>query len=326
MPHTSWFDPDRLFKHPEDYAEFVGRPYDALCELMTARFERESASDARIQEEIQFRDELEAHLSSVDVFDQGPSELAARIASGFFRMFYLEQTLLTLSAGRADFFEDIVEVRGLDRIKAIAAEDGGVQFALAHHGPHFLVHLLLAKLGIECSVGGAMTNEFGDGHRVWADRLNIPLADVEAVDFSDNFGRAMAALVASGKSLTLYPEYSRSKRLGRHTTTFLGQTVHLPTGVARLAKMTQRRLVGVRMVRLAPYRYRIEFGPALSVGTADDQWGVPEAAAEILRFVEEAVIAEPENWEGWRYFRIMKANALQVMLRNLAAERRRKAS
>jgi len=326
MSHASWFDPDRLFKHPDDYAAFVGRPYAELCETMTARFEEESSTPERMAEHKKLRDELEGHLSSIDAFQEQPAVLAGRIATGFFRMFYLEQALLTMSAGRDDFFDGIVTVNGLDRVKDIIAADGGVQFALAHHGPHFLVHLLLAQLGIECSVGGALTDDFGQGHLAWADRLNIPIDTAKAVDFSDNFGRAMAALVASGQSLTLYPEYSRSKRLGRHTTPFLGQTVHLPTGVARLAKMTQRRLVGVRMLRTAPYRYTLEFGPPISVGHAEDQMSVPDAAAEMLRFVEEAVKAEPENWEGWRYFRIMKANGLQVMLRNLAAERRRMAS
>ena len=45
-----------------------------------------------------------------------------------------------------------------------------------------------------------------------------------------------------------------------------------------------------------------------------------------MAWVEGMVLDNPEQWEGWRYYRIMKANGLQVLLRNLAAKRRRMAS
>ena len=63
-----------------------------------------------------------------------------------------------------------------------------------------------------------------------------------------------------------------------------------------------------------------------SVGLEEGQLDVPEAAAQIMTWVEGMVLDNPEQWEGWRYYRIMKANGLQVLLRNLAAQRRRMAS
>jgi lauroyl/myristoyl acyltransferase len=326
MTTQSWFDPDRVYKNLDDYQAFIGKPYTALCTEMQARFDTEFQDQERQDERAKLRDEVHGHLSSIAAFQANAASAADEIADGFFQTFYLEQAVLTMSAGREDFFGDIVEVRGLERVQKIIEEDGGVQFALPHYGPHFLVHLLLCKLGLRCFVGGALTDSFGAGHLDWAATLGIDTGDVEAVDFTASFGRAMAAIVKSGKSLTLYPEYSRSSRLGRHTTEFLGQTVHLPTGVARLAKMSNRRLVGVRLHRVAPFRYVLEFGPFLSVGLGDDQLDVRQAAAQIMAWVEGMVLENPEQWEGWRYYRIMKANALQVLLRNLAAKRRRMAS
>jgi lauroyl/myristoyl acyltransferase len=326
MTTQSWFDPDRVFKNLADYEAFIGQPYDALCGEMQRRFDQEFQSEDRQAEWETMRAEVAGHLSSIEVFDQPADVLAERIATGFYQTFYLEQALLTMSAVRDDFFGEIVEVRGLETVTKIIAEDGGIQFALPHYGPHFLVHLLLSKLGLQCFAGGALTDSFGAGHVAWAKRLGIDLGDAEGIDFTENFGRAMAALVQAGKSLTLYPEYSRSTRLGRHTTTFLGQTVHLPTGVARLAKMSNRRLVGVRIQRVAAFRYVLEFGPFLSVGLGDDQLDVPEAARQIMAWTEGMIRENPEQWEGWRYYRIMKANGLQVLLRNLAAQRRRQAS
>jgi lauroyl/myristoyl acyltransferase len=326
MTTQSWFDPDRVYKNLDDYRAFIGKPYTALCADMQARFDAEFQADERQAEWSALRDEVHGHLTSIAAFQADADAVADEIADGFFQTFYLEQTVLTMSAGREDFFGDIVEVRGLERVQEIIAEDGGVQFALPHYGPHFLVHLLLCKLGLRCFVGGALTDDFGSGHLDWGATLGIDTGEVEAVDFTASFGRAMASIVNSGKSLTLYPEYTRSSRLGRHTTEFLGQTVQLPTGVARLAKMSNRRLVGVRLHRVAPFRYVLEFGPFLSVGLEEGQLDVPEAAAQIMAWVEGMVLDNPEQWEGWRYYRIMKANGLQVLLRNLAAQRRRMAS
>lgn len=326
MTTQSWFDPDRVFKNLDDYREFIGRPYAALCAEMQARFDAESQEDDRRTDWSSMRDEVYGNLTSITAFQADAATNAADIADGFYQTFFLEQAILTMSAGRDDFFGDIVEVRGLERVQELIAQDGGVQFALPHYGPHFLVHLLLCKLGLRCFVGGALTDDFSTGHLEWAATLGIDTGEAEAVDFSASFGKAMASIVNSGKSLTLYPEYTRSSRLGRHTTEFLGQTVQLPTGVARLAKMSNRRLVGVRLHRVALYRYVLEFGPFLSVGLDEDQLRVPEAAAQIMAWVEGMVLDNPEQWEGWRYYRIMKANGLQVLLRNLAAKRRRMAS
>jgi lauroyl/myristoyl acyltransferase len=323
MPEQSWFDPNQTFKNPDRYAGLIGTPYASLCADLQVRFDAEQAQPARQKERDELRAQVADHLTSIQVFDRSPAVLANQIVNTFFQVFYLEQLLLTLSASRDDFFGEIVEIRGLDAVREHVAADGGVQFALPHYGPHFLVHMLLAKLGLGCSVGGAMTDDCAQGHRGWAKLLGIDLDDLEAVSFTDGFGKAMAQLGRSGRSLTMYPEYSRSKRLGRYTADFLGQTVHLPTGVAKLAKLTERKLVGVRLHRTEKYRYILEFGPTFSVGNATGQTDVPTAAAAIMGWVEQMVLEDPELWEGWRYYHLMKANGFKVLLRNLAASRRK---
>lgn len=318
MSTQSWFEPDRFIKHFDDYAALRDLDPDALLSRLEARWEQEAGTARRRAAQAELETLLAGHLESLEAWPTGPQPAAGDLADQLLRVTWLEQLALALVLHRDDL-GGLIEIEGLDEVRALLAEHAGVQFALAHHGPHFLVHILLARFGLAAMAGGAHSAAFADGARTWAKAAGVDDRGSDGIDFGDDFRAEMAALLAAGHSVTLYPEYSRSRRLGRLTVPFLGQTVHAPTGVVRLAQAFGRPLVTVALHRTAPFRYVLRFRSLGVVETGED--AVQQGATAVFSWLEDLVSQDPGSWDGWRWFHVMKANGFQVLLRNLARER-----
>ena len=309
MTTQSWFDPDQVFKAFDRYEHLIGTPYAELCQQLQARFDAEQATAEGQARVAALADRLTPDLARFD--EPG---LTRAISERFPQVFHLEQLLLALSMSRPEFTAEAVEPVGLDAARACVAE-GGI-LVMPHQGPHFVSHLILPLLGIHSFGAGSITGPMTAGMQRACAVHGIDLGDLTSVDFTANFKLALMELLASGRSVTLYPEYSRSTRIGSATTRFLEHEVHLPTGIGRLAQGFQRPMLGVRMRRVAPYRYQLVFGP---------RWEAPADEAEIvptmrrvLAWVEDAVSEDRLSWEGWRTFGRMKDNGVKALVRQFA--------
>lgn len=318
MSTWSWFEPDRFIKHASEYADLRDIEVETLLTRLEARWEAESGTERRQAAHTELETLLAGHLESLDAWPEGHTTDAGVLADQMLRVTWLEQLTLALVLHREDL-GGLVEIEGLETVRALIADHGGVQFALAHHGPHFIVHMLLARFGLAAMAGGAHSAEFAAGAQEWARAAGFDVSNSDGVDFGDDFRAEMAALLAAGHSVTLYPEYSRSRRLGRLTVPFLGQTVHAPTGVVRLAQAFARPLVTVALHRTAPFRYVLRFQSLGIIDSGED--AVEQTAVEVFSWLEGLVREDPGSWDGWRWFHVMKSNGFQVLLRNLARER-----
>ncbi len=310
MSRQSWFDPDRVYKHLDEYLPLTQTPYAELCETLQARFDEEVASPEGQARQAKLANRLREHLARFD--DDG---LPDRIAARFHQVFYLEQMLLGLSLSQPNFFGDVIRVHGLEEAKAAAAETGAI-FVLPHMGPHFIAHLAINRCGLHAFGAGAISGPMANGLLRTAALHGIDMGNTREVDFDQDFKSNLMGLLAAGKSITLYPEYSRSPRLGALTVPFMGHDVHAPTGIARLASGFAKPMIGVHLHRRAPYHYDLVFGDVWQPAPHGDSEGVHQSMRDIFGWLEHVVKADPLSWEGWRYFGIMKDNGMKVVLKN----------
>ncbi len=310
MTTQSWFDPDRVFKNLDDYLPLRELPYDVLCEQLQARFDAEQASPEGIARHRKLVERLEPQVERF-----GDGDQAEAIARGFAQTFYLEQLLLALKLSSPDVWGEALRVVGAEEAQAAAAS--GAVFVLPHMGPHFLAHVMLHAAGLPSFGAGAVSGPMAEGVKRTAALHGIDLGGATEVDFDADFKATLIQLLASGHSATLYPEYSRSPRLGSLTVDFLGHRVHAPTGIARLAQGLGKPMIGVRLRRRGAYRYDLVFGPVWRP-TAPDE--VHDAIRDVFAWVEAAVEEDPTSWEGWRYFGRMKDNGMRVLLQQFAQQ------
>jgi len=319
MTPQSWFDPDRFYKHFEEYAPLASMDYDAMCAELASRWAAERDEPARVAERAALRESLTGHFQSIEAFRGDPAGRAAAASERFFEMFYLEHLALVLAMGRPDFFSEIVTVEGVEVLESAIAQAGSCVFALPHFGPHFAAHLMMIKLGYGAFASGSQTADFTRGHVKIAEHHGIDLGGIDGVDFDGDFKTNLMKLMFAGQSVTLYPEYSRSSRRGSFTASLFGQTVHAPTGVARLAAGFGKPVVGVSLQRRGTFRYSLVFDRAWTVEPGEE--GIQAVVTDIFAWIEAMVLASPGDWEGWRYYHIMKANGLNVIMRSFAQAR-----
>lgn len=319
----SLFDPQRYYTHFDWYRPLLRYDYPALTRITKLMYDEEGALPFRAEKLAEDTAKLAEHLADVPKYSADAQTLAGPMAAQIQRMFNLEQLALVLSATRPELFEAAVEVADEHVVREVLAEDGNCLFVLPHYGPHFATTLLLAKLGIYLTCGGAMTEPFVKGICDIGNEAGLQIDANDAILFTDDFKMRCAGALAGGKNLMLYPEYSRSTRTGRLLVDFLGTQVHGPTGIARLAAAFGKRMVGVALEPIEPFRYRLRFGPVWRVDADGGEEAIQSTIKGVFGWVERLVLASPGHWECWRYFQYMKTNTTHVTLQALAEELRR---
>ncbi|WP_224368789.1 LpxL/LpxP family acyltransferase [Hyalangium versicolor] len=318
---ASFFHPYRFYLGFEFYSCFSRFDHESLCDIMTRIFEKESAlaaprseSDPRIREIAGY---LRRSSPSVGDAEQRALEIAREGA----RIFLLDHLVLLLSLSRPGFFDDIVKVKGIERLKELIREDGSCLLVTPHIGPHFILTLILAKLGVRVMTGGGVTQEFVDAVVRIVQHYGLVFEQLPGFTFTDDFKARCEQLIASGTSIMLYPEYSRSARRGNLVVDFLGSAVHAPTGIARLAQQARRRVVMAVLRPRAPFTYELSIGPEWSPPPSGDEAAVEDLIRSIFQHVEQLVVEQPEAWMGWEFFGTMKGNALEAMSRQFSKDR-----
>jgi lauroyl/myristoyl acyltransferase len=319
----SLFDPQRYYTEFEWYRPLLRYDYPALGRVLKTMYDEEGALAFRADKLADDTAKLAEHLADVPKYAASAPALAAPMAAELQRMFNLEQLALVLSTTRQGLFEAAVEVADEHVVREVLAEDGNCLFVLPHYGPHFATTLLLAKLGIYLTCGGAMTEPFIKGICQIGEEAGLEINPADGILFTDDFKMRCAEALSGGKNLMLYPEYSRSTRTGRLLVDFLGTQVHGPTGIARLAAAFGKRMVGVALEPIEPFRYRLRFGPVWRVDADGGEEAIQSTIKGVFEWVERLVVASPGHWECWRYFQYMKTNTTHVALQALAEELRR---
>lgn len=297
-----FFDPDHYYKHFADYTDLAELSWPQLTAALSARW-AEERPDAEIAE----------FAELVRGFDLGVD--ADAVARQWFRVFHLEQLAFALGLRNA-VAHGALTVEGDGPVRELLARDGSVVFVTPHHGPHFLVHALLPMLELGAFGGGKVSEEIVSGIKGVCDLHDIGYDDLDGVDFTGDFKQVLMQLMFSGKSITLYPEYSRSPRRGSHTASFFGRTVHAPTGVARLAAGFQRELVMVRLERRGDFRYALVLGPTWTV--SNDEAAIRSTIDALFAITDALVQSDPGTWQGWRFLDVMQNNGVQALLRKMA--------
>ena len=300
----SWFDPDRFYKNFAEYTPLARMGWPELTATLAARWERERPER-----------ELADFARLVEGFELGLD--GAAVAERWFQVFCVEQLAFALGLPKA-LACGALTVEGDAPVRAILERDDSAVFVTPHHGPHFLVHAMLPMLGLGAFGGGKVSEAIVSGIKGVCDLHGIAYDDLDGVDFSGDFKQVLMQLMLSGKSITLYPEYSRSPRRGSHVASFFGRTVHAPTGVARLAAGFQRELVMVRLERRGDFRYSLVLGPTWQV--AHDEAAIRGTIDEVFAITDRLVQSDPGTWQGWRFLDVMQNNGVQALLRQMVEQ------
>lgn len=260
------------------------------------------------------------HLNKVlegTYFSDRKSEVSQKIAESFDRLITFDRTFLLSVMHKADFFEKHFIIKNREKLDEVINVHGGAVLSLAHAGPHIILIHLLSKLinGLPITAAGHMPDDLHDGAMRFV-RMN-GFENVELVRFGDNFFESCLENLKRNRILILYPEYSRSQQRAGATTNFLGKTVNMPLGTSRLSHHSGKPILPAYISKISDYAFELEFGDIILPADDDLLESHSLKTRDVFKFVEQKIIASPQDWEGWQYYEFMAKHVGQdVVERN----------
>jgi lauroyl/myristoyl acyltransferase len=248
------------------------------------------------------------HLNKVlegTVFSDQRAQIALGIAESFDRLTTFDRTFLLSVMHKPDFFEKHFLIKNREKLDDVITKHGGAILSLAHAGPHIILINLLSKLinGLAITAAGYMPDDFYEAGMGFL-RLN-GFDNVELLKFSDNFFETCLENLKRNRILILYPEYSRSQQRAGATTSFLGKTVNMPLGSSRLSYHSGKPILPAFIRKVSDYTFELEFGDIILPSADDLLESHSLKTKEVFKFIEEKIIASPQDWEGWQYYEFM---------------------
>jgi lauroyl/myristoyl acyltransferase len=206
--------------------------------------------------------------------------------------------------------EQLLKIEGLNYARELIEKHGNCLFIPLHIGPFQSLPFLLSDLGFKISQPLVNDNQkFLDGLNNFKSHMNYE--NLRFLPFQDGFFEKCISDINQGQILCLYPEWTASGKIGSLSSELLGNKVHCPTGVARMALKQKLPIMSVEYVKDSKHSYSLKFGKVWHVST-DVQ--VKDVTLDIFSWINSFVSKHPEQWKGWSFYEDMKFNALASML------------
>jgi len=271
-------------------------------------FEKIYAAEMLMPDAQKDKDFLAAQLNKVlegTIFAEKKAETIKAISESFDRLVTFDRTFLLTIMNKPEFFEEYFIIKNSQKLEEIVKKYNGAVITLAHAGPHIVLINFLSKLNsmFHVSAAGHMPDDlFIGGNNFLA--LN-GFTEAQLLRFGDNFFETCLENLKRDRILLLYPEYSRSHQRAGATTSFLGKTVNMPLGSSRLSHHSGKPILPAFIRKVSNYRFELEFGETILPPENDEFETHIAATAKVFKFVEDHIIANPQDWEGWQYYEFM---------------------
>lgn len=195
--------------------------------------------------------------------------------------------------------DSIIEVRGLERMRAGLAQGRGVILIGSHFGNWELIcPVLVMKLGVpEITVVG---------RRIYFDKYNELIVRARREKgvrtfYRDDPPRRILGALKQNQVVGLVPDQDVDSVDGIFVN-FFGRPAYTPTGPARLARAARAVLIPCFMIRQGS-RYRFEICDPIEVDMARGKdEAIREATEGWSRVVEDTIRRYPEQW-AWMHRR-----------------------
>jgi len=243
------------------------------------------------------REEIISTLKRV-LGDQLSPEERSRVARDFFRLRCCEM-VDALRFGRDRSLSRLVEIRGLDNIKAALVASKGAILCSAHFGSNYLCSSLLGSLGFPITIIARFSYE----DRVTATqrffnalirkRLVVRLLQSGSFDVAVQAAILLHQNELIGTMLDAYGVSGENAR--RITIDFLNGKASLLPGAIKIAQLTGARVLMVFMRRSADWRHQVlEISPPMSV-----EGDTVTVFRRCFAIVEAAIRRNPAHWRRW---------------------------
>ena len=195
-----------------------------------------------------------------------------------------------------DFAATLCPARGFEHLEAVVSSGGGIVLPM-HMGPYAgIVPLLAFYRPVTTILEAAAEDQFR-----LIESMYLPTLDIERIGMPDR--RVLLKLLRAlrrGRLVCMFPEFSWGYDQPQRRTDLLGATIEAPEGPQRLAQHTGLPLLPCRIVARGAARFELSFSPPIVVGPGEE--GLDVAVRETFAFVESAVLADPDQWQGWDFF------------------------
>lgn len=185
-----------------------------------------------------------------------------------------------------------VEIEGEESARAAVASGRGVFFLTAHLGNWELGALTAATLGLPMTVVARPLDNAALEERLRAFRERTGnRVRPKAVAARE----ILKTLKAAGTVGILADQHAHPPDAA--PVPFFGRPASTTTAVARLADRSEALVLPARMLRVAPARYRLSFGPVLDVRTLPASEREPvRLTARLTAILEEMIRETPGQW------------------------------
>jgi hypothetical protein len=310
--------PPSIFNRPEQYYKTAIKleTFDALEKYYENLYEQEKKTElfqglySRIQRW------FNEYLAEYNYFGMSGEECVKLYTDKYFEFFYLDQ-IKYMTGFVCEGFDQklkIVDKIGLENLQ----KKTSVVFALAHNGPHYFVPLYLAYLGYDVSFSGGFGPHIESGFKNVVSTYKCK-GSTGAVNFDDHYFENCKKVIKNGGNMMIYPEYSRSTRVGTLVTDFYDKPLHIPTGAIRLGEMFNLPVVLVYL-RKVELGYELVFDKVFKptkfkflLGKKNTYKRIQMKSLDLFNIIKEVVYEKPEYWECWRYFGIIQENTRKAL-------------
>lgn len=310
--------PPSIFNRPQQYFDTASKVKDfsELEKYYEEVFEQEKQTDLFKGLHYRFERWFREYLAAYNYFGMSEEECVRLYTDKYFEFFYLDQ-IKYMTGFQCDGFHEklkVVDKVGIDDIQ----KKTSVVFALAHNGPHYFVPLYMASLGYNVSFSGGFGLHIENGFKNMLKIYNCK-GSVGAVNFDDDYFKNCQKVIKNGGNMMMYPEYSRSPRVGTLVTDFYDKPLHIPTGAIRLGEMFNLPVVLVYLRKVqSGYElvYEKVYHPTkfkILLGQKKTYKKIQAKALDMFNIIKEVVYEKPEYWECWRYFGIIQENTRKAL-------------
>jgi hypothetical protein len=317
--------PTSLFVRPQHFAEIAKKcgSHEKLYEYFKEKFEEEKKTDTFLNLHSLFTRWFNDYFAEFNYFGLPQEECVAKYADKYFEYFYLDQVTLMSSflyPGFIDSFEIVDNVGYKDILSK-----SSVVFAIGHNGPHLFTPFFFHALGYPVTFSGGFGSHIEKGVNEYQKAFGINI-EASFVKFDDFYFENCKKKLEAGSNLLIYPEYSRSPRVGNLTTDFFNTKIHVPCGAIRLGDQFKLPVILIYMKKVNN-KYQIVFDSVyypvkfkFLKGRKKVYNEIQENSLKLFESLRSEIYTNPDYWEGWRYYNIMRENTKKALSPNSEAE------